>query len=253
MKTRQSISYLSAVILTLALITSCSAYKQSVMFNIDSEDYQQLNTMLDEVKTEYVIQAHDQLGITVYTNKGEQLIDPNNAFEVEPEVSQDPLYTVASDGRVNLPILGNVELGGLSLSEANVKLVELYEVYYKSPFVMTRYANKRVIVLGASLQKVVPLLFDGMNLLEVLALAGGVNETGNGSNIRLIRGDLTNPQVAVIDLSTIEGMKKANLSVLPNDIVYIEPVKRPLAGFRDIAPVLGTITSVLALIVALIR
>ena len=85
-------------------------------------------------------------------------------------------------------------------------------------------------------------------------MAGGFNNDASGKNIRLIRGDLSNPQVQVIDLSTIEGMAKANLEIQPNDIIYVEPVRRPFAeSLKDIVPVLSLLTSVLALVIALDR
>ena len=54
---------------------------------------------------------------------------------------------------MTLPLLGEVALSGLTLEETNSKLAELYQSYYKDPFVLTRYANKRVVVLGASTNK----------------------------------------------------------------------------------------------------
>jgi polysaccharide export outer membrane protein len=98
-----------------------------------------------------------------------------------------------------------------------------------------------------------------MNLLEVLALAGGVDGNGGGgaggvyryggktSNIRIIRGDLKNPQIEQIDLSTIAGMRRANLQMEPNDIVYIEPVRREfLEGLTDAAPVFSAAATLLS-------
>jgi hypothetical protein len=107
-----------------------------------------------------------------------------------------------------------------------------------------------------------------MNLIEVLALAGGVDGGGSGgasvyryggktSNVRIIRGDLKNPQIEQIDLSTISGMRRANLQMEPNDIIYIEPVRRRfLEGLTDAGPVLsatgvllGTLSTIFSIIV----
>ena len=64
--------------------------------------------------------------------------------------------------------------------------------------------------------------------------------------MRLLRGDFNNPEVYVIDLSTIEGLRQANLAVQPDDIIYIEPAQRPLSGLRDFTPIISAITSILA-------
>jgi polysaccharide export outer membrane protein len=96
-----------------------------------------------------------------------------------------------------------------------------------------------------------------MNLIEVIALAGGANNTARVGNIRLIRGDLQKPEVYLIDLSTVEGMTRSTLQVKANDIIYIEPVSKPLReSISDIAPVLGlfsSLVSVASIIVFLIQ
>ena len=143
-----------------------------------------------------------------------------------------------------------------------------YEEFYKGVFVVTRVTNSRVVVLGSVGGRIVPLVNDNMNLIEVLAAAGGIDGNGGGgtslyrsggkaSNIRIIRGDLKNPQVEQIDLTTINGMRRANLQVEPNDIIYIEPVRRPFSdALIDASPVIslaGTVVGTLLAIISISR
>ena len=247
--------YYGGYILMVLLVISCKSYQANILLTVDENQMEELSRVVVEVHENYVVSPNDHLQIEVYTNKGEQLIDPNNALNrqlpSEEEIRQQ-VYMVQPDGTADLPIIGQVRLGGMTLREVNNFLAREYQEYYKDPFVQTKYLNKRVVVLGADESRVIPLENDGMNLLEVLALAGGVSNDAKGHNIRLIRGPLDNPQVQVIDLSTIEGMTKANLEIQPNDIVYIEPVRRPFTeSLRDIVPVLSIITSVLALVIAI--
>ena len=93
-----------------------------------------------------------------------------------------------------------------------------------------------------------------MSIIEVIALSGGIDKMAKAHNIRLIRGDLTSPQVEVIDLSSISGMKKASLYVQPNDIIYIEPVRKVvIEGVRDLSPLLSLFTTILTLSIILSR
>ena len=141
--------------------------------------------------------------------------------------------------------------------QADSALRQRFGIYYKDAFVTTRVVNNRVTVLGAPGGQVIGLDNDNMNLLEVLALAGGIDGGGGGGgvgggglyrfggradNIRIIRGSLKNPQVQDIDLTTIEGMRRGNLQVEPNDIIYIDPVRRPFLEFlTDGAPAIALI------------
>jgi polysaccharide export outer membrane protein len=52
----------------------------------------------------------------------------------------------------------------------------------------------------------------------------------------------------------VEGYRKTNMIIESGDVVYVEPVRRPLVeGIRDYGPVISSITSVTALIILLIN
>jgi polysaccharide export outer membrane protein len=83
----------------------------------------------------------------------------------------------------------------------------------------------------------------------VLALAHGVSIDGKAHNIRILRDQ----EVFVADLSTIDGYFKNNIIIQPNDIVYIEPVRKPVTeAIRDYGPVLSVITSLVTVVVVVL-
>jgi polysaccharide export outer membrane protein len=147
-------------------------------------------------------------------------------------------------------MIGKKKLTGLSVDEAEAILEQDYKLHYVDPFVRITVLNRRVIVLGANGGQVLPLVNENTTLIEVLALYGGLNLGAKAQNIKLIRGDLDNPEVHLIDLSTISGMKYSALRVESEDIIYVEPWRRPwLESLRDITPALSLTTSILTLIV----
>ena len=251
-------------------------------------DTTKLRIAVNRAARNYVIQPNDYLDVRVYTNKGERILDPNGELQfgqpsgVAPSLTRGSVagvssggggggggggqrsgggasssgnssslaFLVQADGTVKLPVVDRVRLSGLSLLQADSVLQKTYNSYYKDSFVTTRVTNNRVFVLGSPGGKVIQLENDNMNLIEVLALAGGIDgSSGGGSslnryggrtdNIRIIRGNLKNPQVQEIDLTTIEGMRRGNLQVEPNDIIYVDPVRRPfLEAITDAGPVI---------------
>jgi polysaccharide export outer membrane protein len=70
--------------------------------------------------------------------------------------------------------------------------------------------------------RVLNLSHPNTTLFEAIAQVGGIS-SGRANRIKLIRGDLRTPQIFLIDLSTLDGMKKADLYLQANDIIYIEP------------------------------
>ena len=251
-------------ILGLCILFSGCGYKQSIMLQTEKERLPEgVEAFLaDSVAfaENDIIKVDDKLEVKVYTNDGEYILDPN--FELAKEFNsnairnrENPSYLVRTDSMVHLPKVGNVKLAGLTIYQADTLLANLYAQYYVSPFVMTKIINRRVIVLGAGEGgMVVPLENENMNLLEVLAVYGGIDVYSKAQNIRIIRGDLSDPEVRIIDLSTVEGMAMAQLAVQPNDIIYIEPWRKAFSEtVRDITPVVGLLTSILTLIVLIVR
>ena len=200
----------------------------------------------------YKLQQGDLFEMTVSGNNGEMIIDPDNLLKKEMDlltniqVRERMKYLVLANGEVKLPVIGYVKLEGLTINEANVFLGEKYSQFFSNAFVNVKLLNRRVVLFDAVGGQVIPLENENMNLLEVLALSKSITNRVYVDNIRLIRGDLKNPNVQLIDLSTIDGMKKANLIVRANDIIYIEP-KRTLAGQalrENILPYITVLTSI---------
>lgn len=243
-----------ALIIALYSLSSCSTYKQHYMFRTGEEgETAKLKGAVTTIQKNYLIQPNDRLEMRVYTHNGEMLVDPEyelqqgqnnnrNNFQLRRE------FDVLQDSTIKLPLIGHINLSGLTIDEAEKLLEEKYKEFYVEPFVMLEYLNKRVIVLGAPGGMVIPLENENMNLIEVLALAGGIDESAKANNIRLIRGDLNEPEVYQIDLSSIYSMKSGMMQVKSGDIIYIEPKVRIFnESLRDFGLVIGAVANVLTL------
>ena len=90
------------------------------------------------------------------------------------------------------------------------------------------------------------------SLPEVLAKSGGLMRSVKAYNIKIIRGDMANPEVRIIDLSTLEGLRSADLIVQSNDIIYVEQKRTYAADLaQQISPIISPILSAIGLIVTL--
>ena len=244
------------VFLFVGFLSACKSYQQNIMFKVDESNYSkdELDKAVWYTERNYVIQKNDFLRIDVFTNDGERIIDPDfvldqNLVANQGRLQPDFRYLVREDGMIKLPMVGDVGLEGKTLVEAEAILQEQYSKFYKDPFVNLAYDNKRVVVLGAPGGMVIPLENENMRLVEVLAMAQGVDNEAKADNIRLIRGQ----EIVLVDFSTFEGYKKYNMIVQPGDIIYIEPIRRPfLESTRDYGPLIALLTSVTSLIVVII-
>ena len=230
------------------------------MFQHEGDDLSSFKFEIDKIERNYVISANDILEMDVFTHNGERIIDPE--FQLQGQRNTNNMnsgqqqnfrqFRVLQDSTVKLPLIGHIDISGMTLDEAETILQLKYGEYYTDPFVRLRYSNKRVIVLGASGGQLIFLEDEKITLLEILARAGGIDERGKAENVRIIRGDLNKPQVFLINLSTIKGMQESILPVEPGDVVYIEPTRKIVTeSLRDFTFILATITNVVTMIVLL--
>lgn len=243
------------------LVSSCASYKQNIMFK-PTEGHMPEAIKKEAISAEknYVIQKNDLLRLDIYSNNGERLIDPNpdlsgggavknnsqpSAAQSQP--TEQTSYLVDLNGLAKFPIIGEIKLEGVTIRQAEEILQKEYAKYFKEPFVKMSYSNKRVILLGAPGGQVIPLVNQNVTVAEVLALAKGLDNFAKAHNIRLIRGS----HYYQMDFSTIQGYMESNMIVEPGDIVYVEPVRRPLTeALRDnyifIYPLITVITVIIA-------
>lgn len=206
----------------------------------------------------YVMAVSDLFQLQLFTNDGTSLIDltaVDNA-QARSQGNDQVQYLIDYDGFSKLPILGKVELRGKTLREAEKYLEELYAKFYVKPYVTVRVLNRRITVFsgGGGSGRVVALQNENVTLVEALALAGGLTDVSKAKRIKLVRGNLSNPEVYLFDFSTLEGMKAANFVMQANDIVYVEfrgNIVRE--AIRDIAPIVSLVTSAITLIIVIDR
>lgn len=225
--------------------SSCRVFYPNVMFKTNKDFYYDFDK--DE-PVDYVFKSGDRLQILVFAEKGLKVIDLFQSSEPFNRIIIE--FVVQSNGMVELPIVGWFSISGLSIVDAQEKLKELYKRYYVDPLILLEPTNRRVSVyIGSEHAQVVELNNENMTMLEILAISGGLREGTKAYKIKLIRGDLRNPTIKIFDLSTIEGMKSANLIVQTNDVIYVEPTQKISTGlFAELTPIVGILSSVATII-----
>ncbi|HRY33538.1 MAG TPA: polysaccharide biosynthesis/export family protein [Bacteroidales bacterium] len=239
------------LLMIIMLAASCTTFYPNRMLRTGNH-YQYTPLPAGDTGELYRIAPNDELSITVATNDGERLLDPlNNAQSLQAGNT----YLVEPDGVINMPLLRRIRVEGLSIRELEVMLEDSLSYFFNHPFVKVQVTNNRVIIfpggLGGTAQ-VIRLQNPNTTLFEALALAGGITD-GKAYNIKLIRGDPQHRKVYRINLSRIEGLSQADMVLMANDVIYVEPVQRiPEAVLARITPYLS-LASTLLVIYAIFR
>jgi polysaccharide export outer membrane protein len=170
---------------------------------------------------EVVLSPGDQIEVAVYRNG---------------EVSRT--VTVQSDGVISLPLLDQVQVGGLTLAEVDDKITALFSERLRDPevtVILTNAVEPMVYVMGdVGLVKPVPLRM-GRTVSQAIAHSGGIPRNGAPKSVALVRleddGFFTVTYVAEDARTKIDAYVAFQNSVLrPDDLIVVPESTRSKAG-----------------------
>lgn len=228
------------------VISGCSTSTYA-LFQEESTNLKEVSdaNYTQEMEFEWKIAKGDRLDIVVANQSsgegaGELNILLNTAGQMNYQVRDGTEgFLIPNDGSVRLPLVGSVNILGLTESQAASKLTESYKRYLKNPFVSVKILNQKLFVLGEVRKPgVVQVTHGTMSLFEALAYSGDLTDDAERTNVKIIRGGLRTPLVKEVNLANLSTLRVASLILQPNDIVYIQPrsMKAYNVAFKEQIP-----------------
>lgn len=204
------------------------------------------------VPYEYRIGLYDVLSVVVVNHPELSSSNSNQISLVQPgqennqylssstssnsnNATQGVGYYVDAQGEIVFPLIGNIQVAGLTTKQASQKIAKKLIKYIRSPMVslkVTKFNSQRVHVLGEVMQPGIRPVGDrALSILDALSLAGGINsQTADMRHVFVLRSKgQNNILVYWLDSKSPSALLLAeHFRLLDNDIVYIPP-----AGVTD--------------------
>ena len=162
-------------------------------------------------------------------------------------------YLVGSAGEIELPLVGQIKVGDLTVTESSALIKQKLKPFLKEPTVSVRNQNFRVSVLGEVAR---PALFtipnDQITLIEALSLAGDATIYGRRDNVLIVREENGKKNFARVDLTQRDLFRSPYYYLHPNDVVYVEPNKAKVANADRFYLIVPTVLSTLSFIAILL-
>jgi polysaccharide biosynthesis/export protein len=195
-----------ALILPLTLLFSCSSIPMQA--SIAS-----LETATDqEFSADYEIGPEDVLEVLVWKND-----------------ALSKVVTVRPDGKISLPLIGDVQASGLTADQVKEIIIGKLTEYYKEPppvSLFVQQANSYVIYIIGEVQR--PAQYQvkrGTTFLQAIALAGGFTPFASTNNMVVLRRDNDNHKQTAIPVQykgIISGRNlENNILLKPGDTIII--------------------------------
>lgn len=161
-------------------------------------------------------------------------------------------YLVDAAGTIDFPVLGKLQVGGLSRSKLMQLLESKISKYIKNPIINIRLTNFKVSVQGEVTN---PGTFsvnsDRVTLIEAISMAKDLTIYGKRDNILIIREVNGVKSYNRVDITKADFIHSPFYYLAQNDVVYVEPNKVRING-AAVGANTGVIISVTSLIITLI-
>jgi polysaccharide export outer membrane protein len=158
---------------------------------------------------DYVIGQSDVLFIT-YRNEKDMTMD----------------YLVRPDGKITVPLLGDVQAEGLTPVALTEELVKLSDKYYKNAAITVVVKNinsKKVSITGGVNKPGQYPILGPMNVVELISIAGGLTEFTSGKDITILRGSGSAQKAFGFNYKEVMERKNLgqNIPLQPGDSVLV--------------------------------
>lgn len=242
----------SLVIATL-MLSGCVSQKKVAYFNgIDSNSQEEINKHF-QTNHEAKIVNGDMLSITV-TGLDPMAVAPFNLPLVSYATpGSDQLYSAPTlqsylvdvNGYINFPVLGQIELGGLSKSEAIKLIDEKLKPYLKNPIVTVQFMNYKITVLGeVSRPGQYVITNERVTVLDALGLAGDMTIYGVRNNLLITRENNGKLEFVRLNLNSDDVFKSPYFYLQQNDVVYVEPNRVKSVGAQNFSLYLSSLSTI---------
>ncbi len=236
------IKFFGLLLFSAVMMTSCVSRKQLIYLQSNEEGAR----MMKAVPTpEYRLQPNDIITLTIKAldpelvaifNISEVQAGGGNAAMNRGEIaSYYDGYAINQKGNIRVPIIGEMNVMGLTLDEVRIKVEkELLENYFNKEaniFVLVKMAGLRFTINGEIERPGTMTLFqEKVNILEAIANMGDISITGDRKNVTVIRQYPYGTEMHDIDLTDIKAMESPYYYLQPNDYIYIKPLPQKTWG-----------------------
>ena len=243
--------------LIFILLFSCSHKSQLVYVNNMKEG--DLNKVNFQIKNN--VEIGDVLKIDVNTVVPEVSTPYNNLDQINSQ--QDPNmiilegYKVENDSTINYPVIGKINVVGISINELAFKLKQMLidSGQLTNPHVKVSKINSKYTVLGEVKNPGTYMNYESqLNIFQALGYAGDLLITAKRKNVKLIRQENGLRKTYEFSLNNSEIFDKPYYFIRSNDVIIIEPnySKIKSAGFIGSPSSIASISSLVLSITLLL-
>lgn len=197
------------------------------------------NEIIKDLSTEYMLKTGDILYVSIKSISPEVniLFNPESNMEAgssglgyqkytTPSGAYLYGYELDSNGNITLPMLGKVNVFGVTATQAESIVQNKADEFLKEAIVKVKLLNFKVTVAGEVRSPGVYYNYNNsINVLEVIALANGNTDFATIKKVMVVRAIPKGKKTYILDLSTKDAYLSEAFYLQPDDYIIVQPDK----------------------------
>lgn len=221
------------------LSSSCIAHKDTLYMQNRTTAFDSTQVLVEKQKP-YRVQINDILSIRVKALDQEnvQIINPIGDANLNASGAERAYFdgfTVDLHGDIRIPTLGKINVLGYTTEEIEHMIEKkLLDEQFKETaniFVTVKLTGLRYTALGETGSTGSKTLYqERVNVFEAIANSGEIKETGDKTDVLIIRQYPQGQKIHHLDLTDVNVMHSPYYYIQPNDMIYVKPLLQKTLG-----------------------
>jgi polysaccharide biosynthesis/export protein len=227
------------IVILILIITSCIPQKRMIYLQ-DKNPEDTLTKFFREKVQEYKIQPGDNLYIKVHSldDKTFSFFNTIGTQSLGSQYSDISVYLnsyVVNDlGCIDFPIVGEIEVQKLTIGETKDLIQEIINKYLIETTITVKVVNYKITIIGeVNNPGEYSIYQDNINIFEAISLSGDLTDFANRNEVSLVRRTKNGAVIHHIDLTDNLILESEYYYLMPNDILYIKPLKGKQFAFAN--------------------
>ncbi len=226
------LSKLSFILIVFILVFSSCVPQKKIRYLQNKSESEAQKHFINEKKVEYKIQAGDNLYINISSldTKTSDIFNKASSYGSSNYYNDAGIYlnsyTVNDEGYIDFPIVGKVYVKGLTVEQIKNEIQKILNEYLRGATVIVKLVNFNITLIGEVRRPGEYKIYqDEINIFEVFAFAGDLTDFANRNHVLLVRLTKQGSTIHKLDLTDDKILESDYYYLMPNDIIYIEPLK----------------------------
>jgi len=135
-------------------------------------------------------------------------------------------FELDAEGYLELPVIGKLQMSGMTIAEAEKLIKEKLLSYFETPVVRIQLLSFQFTILGEVNKEGRYTTFDpNSSIIDAIILAGNLTDFADRSKIKVVRTEGNRAEIIYLNTLREDLLGQSGFYLQPNDLIIVPPLQ----------------------------